>query len=93
LLYDFKTHQWRSTEGITIDNPTWSLDSNYVYYDLEEILIKGLRRVSVADGHVDEVVKLEGYPLLSWWWSGVAPDNSPLVLRNLGSLVVAKCTR
>jgi len=84
MLYDFKTKKWRSTQATTINNPTWSRDSKYIYYDLEGD-VKALRRVSAADGHVDDLVKLDGYPFLSWWWSGVAPDNSPLILRDLGS--------
>jgi len=91
MIYDFKTREWRSTQATTISNPTWSADSKYIYYDLEQNL-RALCRISAADGHVDEVVNLAGYPLLSWWWSGVAPDNSPLVLRNLGSSEVYSLT-
>ena len=91
MLYDFKTKKWRSTQATTINNPTWSRDSKYIYYDLEGT-IKALRRVSAADGHVDDLVRLDGFPLLSWWWSGVAPATSPLVLRNLGTSEIYSLT-
>jgi hypothetical protein len=38
---------------------------------------KYLYGVSVAEVHVDELVRLEGFPVPSRRWSGVAPDNSP----------------
>ena len=38
----------------------------------------------VADGRVEELVSPHSYPNLATCWSGVAPDNSPLILRNLG---------
>ena len=90
-LYDFKTQSWRSTQATKISNPTWSADSKYLYYDQEQNL-RSLNRVSAIDGHVDELVNLAGYQILSWWWSGVAPDNSPLILRNLGSSEVYSLT-
>jgi hypothetical protein len=34
---------------------------------------------------VDQLTSLHAYPNLAWWWSGVTPDNSPLILRNLGA--------
>jgi Tol biopolymer transport system component/DNA-binding winged helix-turn-helix (wHTH) protein len=84
MLYDFKTKKWRSTEAESVDNPTWSRDSKYIYYDTEGP-VRNLRRVCVANGHVDQLVNLNAHPNLAWWWSGVTPDNSPLIVRDVGS--------
>ena len=84
MLYDFTTKKWRSTDAKAVNNPTWSSDSKYIYFDTN-IHDQALRRVRVADGHVDLLTRLHAYPDLAWWWSGVTPDNSPLILRNLGS--------
>jgi Tol biopolymer transport system component len=91
MLYDFKTEKWRSTDAKTVDNPTWSRDGKYIYFDTEGT-DKALRRVDVADGHVDQLADLRAYSYLAWWWSGVAPDNSPLILRNLGSTEIYSLT-
>jgi hypothetical protein len=44
-------------------------------------------RVRVADGHVEPVTSLERVPLVaaegSWNWIGIAPDDSPLALREM----------
>jgi Tol biopolymer transport system component/DNA-binding winged helix-turn-helix (wHTH) protein len=84
VIYDFGTKKWRSTEAENVNNPTWSRDGKYIYFDTEG-RDRALRRVRAADGHVDQLVDLRAYPNLGWWWSGVAPDNSPVILRNLGS--------
>lgn len=83
MLYDFGKKTWRSTEAASVNNPTWSPDSRFIYYDTEGHT-RALRRVRAADGHVEELVNFDYYPALSWWWSGVSPDGSPLILRNLG---------
>jgi Tol biopolymer transport system component/DNA-binding winged helix-turn-helix (wHTH) protein len=84
MLYEFKTNKWRPTQADNVNNPTWSRDGKYIYFDTEGHT-RALRRVSLANGRVDELFNLQAYPDLSWWWSGVAPDGSPLILRNLGS--------
>jgi Tol biopolymer transport system component len=83
MLYDQATKRWRATEAKDVDNPNWSFNNEFIYYDTEGE-DRRLRRVRVADGHVEELVSLHSYPNLATWWSGVAPDNSPLILRNLG---------
>lgn len=87
MLYDFTMRKWRATQAGNVNNPTWSLDGKYIYFDTEET-DRALRRLRVADRHVDQLVSLQAYPTLAWWWSGVAPDNSPLILRDLGSTEV-----
>jgi Tol biopolymer transport system component len=84
MLYDFQAKKWQPTKVEDVNNPTWSMDSQYVYFDTEGDN-RTLRRIRVADGHVDELASLRAYPNLAWWWSGVAPDGSPLLLRNLDS--------
>jgi Tol biopolymer transport system component len=80
-LYDVLNNSWRSLEADHINNPTWSQDGQYIYYDTEGNL-RALRRVRVADGQVEEIVNLEEYPITVYWWSGLALDDSPLILRN-----------
>src|SRR6185312_1330554 len=84
MLYDLKKKKWRPTKAESVNNPTWSKDSQYIYFDTEGDN-RTLRRIRIADGRVDVLASLRAYPHLSWWWSGIAPDNSPLVLRNVDS--------
>jgi Tol biopolymer transport system component/DNA-binding winged helix-turn-helix (wHTH) protein len=84
MLYDFPTKKWRATKTGNVNNPTWSGDCKYVYFDTAGA-DRTLRRVRVSDGHIDELTSLHSYSNLAWWWSGVTPDSSPMILRNLGT--------
>jgi hypothetical protein len=33
MLYDFKKKKWRSTKAKGLDNPNWSWDGKYIYFD------------------------------------------------------------
>lgn len=90
-LYDFTTKKWRPTRAEKVDNPTWSADGKYIYFDTEGD-DRALRRLRVADGRVDELTSLHTYPDLAYGWSGLAPDNSPLILRNLGTTEIFALT-
>jgi len=75
------------------DYPNWSSDSKYVYYSTlmhgavlppEQI---GIYRVRISDGKIDRLAAAPSFPLAgNWgWWSGLAPDGSILLLRELGT--------
>lgn len=84
MLYDFATKKWRTTQASKVNNPTWTQDCKFIYFDTEWP-VRTLDRVRVADGRLDQLVDLKPYRTLSWWWSGAAPDGSPLILRDIGS--------
>jgi hypothetical protein len=65
-----------------VGNPTWSHDGQFIYYDTEGGTHM-LRRVRVSDGRVEDLVDLLHYPLAAYWWNGLAPDDSPIILRSL----------
>ncbi|HKV92440.1 MAG TPA: hypothetical protein VJW20_07835 [Candidatus Angelobacter sp.] len=90
MLYNIKTKTWRQTEATNVNNLTWSKDSQYIYFDTT--VVRSLRRIHIADEKVEFLADLSLYPDLGWWWSGLAPDNSPLVLRNLDSLNIYALT-
>jgi Tol biopolymer transport system component/DNA-binding winged helix-turn-helix (wHTH) protein len=90
ILYDMKNKRWRQTEATNVNNLTWSKDSQYIYFDTTGV--RSLRRIRVADEKVEFLADLSVYPYLGWWWSGLAPDNSPLVLRNLDSFNIYALT-
>jgi len=83
-LFDLSANSWRSTNAARVNTPNWSADSKYIYYDTEPS-VGSLQRLTVADGSVDQLVNLRDYRPLAAWWSGLSPNNDPLVLRNLGS--------
>jgi DNA-binding winged helix-turn-helix (wHTH) protein/Tol biopolymer transport system component len=80
-LFDTNKRTWRSLDANHVDNPTWARDGRYVYYHTEGVQV-ALRRIRVSDGRVEELVDLEYYPRAATWWSGLALDGSPIILRN-----------
>jgi len=67
--------------------PTWSWDSKYIYFDVWEGE-PSLYRVRI-DKKLEQVTSLRGIRLAvspcGCALSGLAPDNSPLVVRDIGN--------
>jgi Tol biopolymer transport system component len=84
---DLETHQWSTVlthEGIGF--PSWSRDSRYlyiIYYDQQS----GVYRVSVKGGAPERVVDLKGFHNTGIYnfWTGLDPDDAPLLLRDVGT--------
>jgi len=88
VLFDLVTGKWSELAKTDVGYPTWSLDGKYVYFDTGVGKEKAIYRISVADRKLERVASLKDFrrAMGSWGpWSGVTPDGSPLVLRNVGS--------
>jgi len=90
-LLEVSTGKWSdlATANVLI-YPNWSPDSKYAYF--EDIGPDGpeIDRVSVATRKKERVVVLKGIarvaaPDSNAPWNGVAPDGSPLIMRDVGS--------
>ena len=91
VLYDMAAGTTRQLAELS-GYPSWSRDGNYVYYStLMDSFVLGpqkaaIYRVKVADSSIERVAPLPPFGLTgNWgWWSGLAPDGSILLLRELG---------
>ena len=82
-VFDFQTQLWRPLlKALRVNTPTWSRDSTFIYYETEGA--PAFRRVRVADGDVEDVVNLESAAMILNW-TGLAPDGSPVMLREVGT--------
>jgi len=86
MLFDWKTRKMAElAKGTTVSWPEWSRDSQYVYFimsrsnDSDKVF-----RVSIADRKLEEIQSLKEARQTGFFgsWFGLAPDNSPLILRN-----------
>jgi Tol biopolymer transport system component len=87
MLFDFKTQKWSELTAITAAFPNWSRDGNYVYFHSFGSET-ALYRVRISDHKLEKIANLKGLRLtIGAWgtWCGLAPDDSPLVLRDVGS--------
>jgi eukaryotic-like serine/threonine-protein kinase len=86
-ILDVRTKRWTELAKIGVGFPMWSWDSKYIYFDSLES-IPNLYRVRIADHSLEKVASLEGIrlaPTLGGNLTGLAPDDSPLVVRNTGN--------
>jgi eukaryotic-like serine/threonine-protein kinase len=87
VLFDFKTRKWTELESIDAAFPNWSRDSNYLQF-LSSGNDAAIYRVRISDRKLDKIVSLKGVRLTIGevgTWCGLGPDDSPLVLRDVGS--------
>ena len=86
MLFDFQTQSWKQIGSGTLSWLNWSRDGKYVY--VKDLSDKGaVERIRVPDGNVDRLVDLKDFVLtgLGGGAVSVAPDGSPLVLRDRGT--------
>jgi Tol biopolymer transport system component/DNA-binding winged helix-turn-helix (wHTH) protein len=90
LLYDSKTLKWTDwiNEPGAIGFPTWSRDGRYVYYDTTSTKNLSFRRVKIGETRSEfllDLTEMRRYGGYGWAWSGLAPDDSPLLVRDISS--------
>ena len=81
LLFDVGLGKWTELYKGAIEYPVWSRDGRHVYFDAGT----EVKRVRIDDGHVDVVARVTGFVRGAWNWLGLAPDDSPLLVRDVGT--------
>jgi len=90
LLYDFKAQKWTDwiTETGAIGFPSWSRDGRFVYYDNTSTKAAAFLRVKVGQTRSEFLIDLKDmhrYGRDGWAWSGLAPDDSALLVRDVST--------
>jgi hypothetical protein len=90
MLFDFREQKWSEVAGFPVAAcPNWSSDGQRLYMNKVNVSDPALFRLRLNDHKLEQLVdlkSLKGHP--GWggvWWSGLAPDESPLFLRDRGS--------
>jgi len=86
MLFDFSTQKWDEIAKITCGFPNWSKNSDYVYV-LHEENDPAVMRVRLRDHKVERVADLKNFRQAGFYnvWLSLAPDDSPLLLRDTGT--------
>jgi eukaryotic-like serine/threonine-protein kinase len=86
MLFDLTSHKTvELANGRILGWPEWSRDSKYVYFFLQRESSPSISRVRISDHKLEQVVNLAEIRQASGvfgGWNGLAPDDSPLVLRD-----------
>ena len=84
-LYEGATQKWVELAKLHIGYPSWSRDSKYIYFDSVGDS-PAFYRVWVSDRKLEQLVTLTNIRRTGTYvWTGLAPDDSPLLLRDIGS--------
>lgn len=86
VLFDFQTQQWSELAKVPGGWPAWSRDGQSVYF-LNSTPHRTVLQVRVSDRKVKRVFDLGGLQTTGRLgdWLGLAADDSPLLLRDIGS--------
>jgi hypothetical protein len=83
--YDVATQKWVELAKLPIGYPSWSWNSKYIHFDITGDS-PAFYRVRVNDPKLDRLVKLTNIRRAgAWGWIGLAPEDAPLLLRDVGS--------
>jgi Tol biopolymer transport system component/DNA-binding winged helix-turn-helix (wHTH) protein len=93
ILFDFTTQKWMPLFGSDMSFPTWSHDGRYIYFEHSHNLghngSQTIDRIRLSDHNVETVADLKrvGRMITGTFagWSGLAPDDSPLVSRDIST--------
>jgi Tol biopolymer transport system component len=84
-LYEVATQKWMELAKLPVNYPSWSQDSKYIYFDTIGSRA-AFYRVQVRDRKLERLVSLTNLRRAgTYQWTGLAPDDSPLLLRDVGT--------
>jgi Tol biopolymer transport system component len=88
LLFDLRTQKWSELTRAPVSYPNWSRDGKYIYFQNGFREDWPLLRVGVGDRKIEQLASLKNLRVawgLYGTWMGLAPDDSPMVLRDVGT--------
>jgi len=86
MLFDFTSRTWTELARVNAGYPSWSRDGKYVYLDALLENESAFFRVRISDRKVERVASLKNVRRTGTFnWTGLAPDGSPLALRDIGT--------
>jgi Tol biopolymer transport system component len=87
MLYDVKSQVWKELINMNVANLSWSRDGKYIYFRSFYQNDPSIFRVRIPDGKTERWATLKGLQQASGAfgpWMGLAPDDSILMLRDIG---------
>jgi len=84
-LFDFTTRKWTDLVQMLVAYPNWSHDGSALYFDGTFQDEPGYFRLRLSDRKLERILSLKGFQGAVGafgQWSGLAPDGSPLYVRD-----------
>ncbi|HEV2234236.1 MAG TPA: winged helix-turn-helix domain-containing protein [Terriglobia bacterium] len=86
-VFDWVTGKWRSLNSPPVNNPSWSHNGKYFYFDSTEVN-RAIYRIRLADGKLERLASLQGTGAPTGWGSGLTPDDSLVITQDLGFIEI-----
>ena len=88
VLFDLMTQKWEDLVSMPMGYPSWSRDGQYIYFDTALTDDPAFFRLRISDRKLERLFSLKG--MRRYWgefgpWTGLAPDDSPLLVRDTSS--------
>ena len=87
MLFDFTTRKWEELATGNLHFANWSRDGRYVYFERWDTGDTSAVRIPISDRKQERIGSLKEFRRTigpERCWSGLAPDDSLLVLRDIG---------
>ena len=88
FLFDFSTRAWTELVQMSLGYPQWSHSGDSVFFLGHPAGADKVFRVRIGGHKLEEVVDLKNFhpePSALGYWIGLAPDDSPLLVRDAGT--------
>jgi len=86
MLFDTSSRNWMDPSDLQEGCPAWSRDGKYLYFQSFDVKEPAFFRLRISDRKRERVTGINfrrvAVPASWFWWNGLAPDDSPLVLRD-----------
>ncbi len=84
MLFDSGTRRWTELTELSEGCPTWSRDGHYLYFQSFDVNNPEFFRLRISDRRRDRVARINFRRVQTgwYWWNGLTPDSSPVVLRD-----------
>lgn len=93
MLFDFDSQKWTELARMSVGYREWSHSGDYIYFfGVPPVGRDGaILRVRISDRYLEELISLKDFRqppgdiTTDGTWVGLAPDDSPLLLRDTGT--------
>jgi hypothetical protein len=85
MLFDSAAQKWTALADLSSGCPTWSQDSQFLYFQLFDVANPEFVRIRVSGGkreHIAPITFRRVQDIWYRWWNGLTPDDAPVVLRD-----------